>query len=242
MATSTQSSTVASALPSEEALCKTLDETIELTRQRKLSPQVNNAWQIVHALLAYGDELELDERDSKQVVPALSWLLAGGKVKGWTLAPGEKGLEAILEPGEKIGQGHEDQWLGYLAHCGVALNGPGVPLDREIMVSGQKFTVRDLLEQAKWDVYDGMEATWTLMGTSVYMKPSDRWMAKDGTEWSIERILANEVKENLNNILTRSIKEVEATSLQRKVSWRDAAMMIGVGRVAEAHKLRGLYP
>jgi glutamate dehydrogenase (NAD(P)+) len=52
----------------------------------------------------------------------------------------------------------------------------------------------------------------------------------------------NEVKENLNNILTRSIKEVESTSLQHKVSWRDAAMMIGVGRVAEAHKLRGLYP
>ena len=55
--------------------------------------------------------------------------------------------------------------------------------------------------------------------------------------WNID-----EVKENLNNILTRSIKEVEATALQRKVSWRDAAMMIGVGRVAEAHKLRGLYP
>jgi len=29
---------------------------------------------------------------------------------------------------------------------------------------------------------------------------------------------------------------------ERKVSWRDAAMMIGVSRVAEAHKLRGLYP
>ena len=55
--------------------------------------------------------------------------------------------------------------------------------------------------------------------------------------WNID-----EVKDNLNNILTRSIKEVEATALQRKVSWRDAAMMIGVGRVAEAHKLRGLYP
>jgi len=26
------------------------------------------------------------------------------------------------------------------------------------------------------------------------------------------------------------------------VTWREAAMMLGVGRVAEAHKLRGLYP
>ncbi len=55
--------------------------------------------------------------------------------------------------------------------------------------------------------------------------------------WTID-----EVKSNLNDILMRSIKEVEAISNAKNVTWRDAAMMIGVGRVAEAHKLRGLYP
>lgn len=55
--------------------------------------------------------------------------------------------------------------------------------------------------------------------------------------WNLE-----EVKENLNSILKRAIKEVEMMSKDNKVSWRDAAMMLGVGRVAEAHKLRGLYP
>ncbi len=53
---------------------------------------------------------------------------------------------------------------------------------------------------------------------------------------------ADEVKSNLNEIMMRSIKEVEALASARKVSWREAAHMIGVGRVAEAHKLRGLYP
>ena len=51
-----------------------------------------------------------------------------------------------------------------------------------------------------------------------------------------------EVKSNLNDIMMRAIKEVEALSASKKVSWREAAHMIGVGRVAEAHKLRGLYP
>lgn len=55
--------------------------------------------------------------------------------------------------------------------------------------------------------------------------------------WTID-----EVKSNLNDILMRSIKDVEATASNKNVTWRDAAMMIGVGRVAEAHKLRGLYP
>ena len=53
---------------------------------------------------------------------------------------------------------------------------------------------------------------------------------------------AEEVKSNLNDIMMRAIKEVEALSAVKKVSWREAAHMIGVGRVAEAHKLRGLYP
>lgn len=53
---------------------------------------------------------------------------------------------------------------------------------------------------------------------------------------------ADEVKSNLNEIMMRAIKEVEALATSKKVSWREAAHMIGVGRVAEAHKLRGLYP
>ena len=53
---------------------------------------------------------------------------------------------------------------------------------------------------------------------------------------------AEEVKSNLNDILMRSFREVETMATDKKVSWREAAHMIGVARVAEAHKLRGLYP
>ncbi|MFM8192753.1 MAG: Glu/Leu/Phe/Val family dehydrogenase [Actinomycetota bacterium] len=53
---------------------------------------------------------------------------------------------------------------------------------------------------------------------------------------------ADEVKENLNSILMRSINEVSERSASQQVTWREAANMIGVGRVAQAHRLRGLYP
>ena len=53
---------------------------------------------------------------------------------------------------------------------------------------------------------------------------------------------ADEVKTNLSSIMMRALSEVEATSRDKNVTWRDAALMLGVGRVAEAHKLRGLYP
>ena len=53
---------------------------------------------------------------------------------------------------------------------------------------------------------------------------------------------ASEVKTNLNRIMLKAFNEVEEMATTRKVTWREAAHMLGVARVAEAHKLRGLYP
>jgi glutamate dehydrogenase (NAD(P)+) len=53
---------------------------------------------------------------------------------------------------------------------------------------------------------------------------------------------AEDVRENLDKILMKSIVEVEDLAKAQNVTWREAAHMLGVARVAEAHRLRGLYP
>lgn len=53
---------------------------------------------------------------------------------------------------------------------------------------------------------------------------------------------AQDVRDNLNSILMKAIIEVEEMAAFKKVTWREAAHMLGVSRVAEAHRLRGLYP
>ncbi len=55
--------------------------------------------------------------------------------------------------------------------------------------------------------------------------------------WSEE-----EVSERLTRILKRSFAEVLAISQKRKVDMRTAALILGIGRVAEATRLRGIYP
>jgi glutamate dehydrogenase (NAD(P)+) len=60
---------------------------------------------------------------------------------------------------------------------------------------------------------------------------------KQNYPWNVD-----EVKTNLNSILMKAFHEVEEMATNRKVTWREAAHMLGVARVAEAHKLRGLYP
>jgi len=53
---------------------------------------------------------------------------------------------------------------------------------------------------------------------------------------------AEEVKNNLNTILMKALTEVADKAKGERLTWREAANMIGVARVAEAHRLRGLYP
>jgi len=53
---------------------------------------------------------------------------------------------------------------------------------------------------------------------------------------------AEEIYKNLDSQLMKAIREVESLSQETHSTWREAAMMLGVSRVAQAHKLRGLYP
>jgi glutamate dehydrogenase (NAD(P)+) len=52
----------------------------------------------------------------------------------------------------------------------------------------------------------------------------------------------DEVLERLTRIMQRGFKEVLEISLSKKIPLRTAALVLGIGRVAEATRLRGIYP
>lgn len=186
----TASVTTANAkLPSDAELQQKLDNVLDFTFQRKLDANVNAAWQVVHGIMAFGPAYEV--RVDGQVRPALDWLLKGGTLRGWTMENGDVGVRAVLDPGSKTGQGHPDQWLGYLSHCQLAPEQP-------IVVQGETRQVQDLVEQARWDVKDGQECSWTLMSLSTYLPSSETWKNKQGQDWNLERIIALESAQDLN--------------------------------------------
>jgi glutamate dehydrogenase (NAD(P)+) len=52
----------------------------------------------------------------------------------------------------------------------------------------------------------------------------------------------DQVNDRLKDLMDRAYTDVSGLAHERGVSLRTAAQMIGVGRVAEAHRTRGLYP
>ncbi len=182
--TTAQSTTI-----SDADLQRKLDTVLDFTFERKLDANVNAAWQVVHGIMAFGPAYEV--RVDGQVRPALDWLLKGGTLRGWTMENGDHGVKAILDPGSKTGQGHPDQWLGYLSHCQLAPEQP-------IVVQGQTRQIQDLLDQARWDVRDGQECSWTLMSLSTYLPSNEQWKNKQGEDWDLERIIQLETDWDLN--------------------------------------------
>ena len=185
---------VANLAPATAAdLCDRIDRALAHARDsRRLDADVHGAWQVVHGILAFGPEFPLQHGD--EVVPALDYLLGGGAVTGWRLRPGNPGVIAIVEEGSTTGQGHPDQWLGYLSQCGTA----GIPLDTKLRVAGRDFTVQDLLTQAQADIHPGQEATWTLMALATYLPPAAAWTARDGSKWTTERVAQMEAEADLS--------------------------------------------
>jgi len=100
-------------------------------------------------------------------------------------------------------------------------NGPTTPEADEILNDKGVFVVPDILANAGGVTVSYFEWVQNLQELI----------------WSEEEVL-----DRLTRIMQRSFKEVLDISLVKKIPMRTAALVLGIGRVAEATKLRGIYP
>ncbi|MER5322596.1 Glu/Leu/Phe/Val family dehydrogenase [Streptosporangium roseum] len=100
-------------------------------------------------------------------------------------------------------------------------NGPTTPEADRILADAGITVVPDILANAGGVIVSYLEWVQNLQACS----------------WS-----ADEVDTRLRDLMEESFDAVAAMSAERGLSLRQAAHVIGVGRVAEAHRMRGLYP
>jgi hypothetical protein len=171
-------------VPKEEGLRELIDRTLDFTQHgREMSLEDHAAWQLLHGVLAFGENFEI--LSAGQKVNAVDWVFDGKPMKGWTINATPQGLRAEIEAG-KYGQGHDDQWMAILSQWNV-------PATRPIIVGGKAYSVQDLIDRTKYDCFEGKESSWTIIVLSKHLDPMDQtWVGTDKQEWSLERLVAME--------------------------------------------------
>ncbi|MGP3965420.1 Glu/Leu/Phe/Val family dehydrogenase [Nonomuraea sp. 3N208] len=100
-------------------------------------------------------------------------------------------------------------------------NGPTTPEADEILTANGATVVPDILANAGGVIVSYLEWVQNMQAYS----------------WS-----SGEVEVKLRDLMESAFSEVKSMAAARGLTLRQAAHVIGVGRVAEAHQMRGLYP
>lgn len=179
--------------PSEDPLDNLCTQAVEVISKRYLVINQWNQpvgrmtghspWQLFHGIIALRQNLQV--RVGNKLVPAIEWVS--------TSSPSYKG-QYLFEKTAHGGrthkytepyhfEGHPNQFLGILTLSNL-------PITHEFSVNGnQKITMADIVNNAKMEVNQQEEITWTLWFLAKYLDPEEEWTNAAGQDWSIEKLV-----------------------------------------------------
>jgi hypothetical protein len=176
-----------------DPLLTLVDQAIDVTSQRQLRIGLNSPWQIVHGVVALRWDMKIQTQDGKGQVSAIEYLMGGNTFENQPIwqetAWGGRG-HPYTRP--YAHEGHPTQFLGYMTMANI-------PLDYEIKTGTKTITVRDVINDAKMQVRQGPEITWTLWALAHYEESDAQWRNNAGEPWSIERLVKLQVDERVTN-------------------------------------------
>jgi hypothetical protein len=172
------------------ALRKRIARTLATYHRRQLNTRDHTSWEIMHAFLAFGLPARVHlAGPTGEPVSSIGWLNMGGRCRGQSLLEVRDG-ELVAIRGYGV-QGHSAQYLAMLAQCRVSPRSP-------IVVDSRPFTVADLIESEKRACRPKTELTFALIAMAHYLPSDAAWASSDGGEWTLERLVEEELAQPVN--------------------------------------------
>ncbi len=152
---------------------------------KHLNTRDHSPWEVMHGIIAYGVDTQLFRSGtSGEKVNAIGWMCFSGPCRGERMLF-LNGNEIVARKGPGL-QGHYGQFLAILAQSHLKLDYP-------MQIGGKQFTIADLVEHEKKDCQVGEELTFKLIGLMHYLDSDETWKSRDGQEWSIQRLVKEEL-------------------------------------------------
>jgi len=175
-----------------DALLEKVDQAIAVTSRRRLEVGKHSPWQVVHGVLALRQDMIMVRPDGSEI-SGIEWMASGALWKGDTIFKVTPyGGQGHPFSAKWDFEGHPTQFLGYM--CEARL-----PLDFEFQAGAKKITVRDIINDAKMQIKEGPEVTWTLWALAHYLDTNEEWINARKEQWSIERMLKIEHQDSVLN-------------------------------------------
>jgi hypothetical protein len=162
-------------------------QTLGAYQRRPLNTAQHTPWEVMHGFIAFGIPTKVRVGGpGGDPVNSIGWVNTGGRCAGQVMlaASGDR-LTALKGIGV---QGHSAQYLAILAQCRVALSSP-------ITIQSRQFTVADLVQEEKLACKSGTELTFALIALAHYLPTDAQWTARDGKDWSLEKLVAEEIEQ-----------------------------------------------
>lgn len=168
-------------LESPEELLQKVEQAIEVAQQRYLESEEHSPWEIYHGILAFRKDYQI-KKDGK-TVNALDWISSGifYDKEPW-FQKTEFGGRPHPYTKANAFEGHKNQSLAILAMADV-------PLDHQVQTPDGPITVADMVENAKKEMQENEEVTWSLWALVHYLGPDATWLDQKGEEWRIEDLV-----------------------------------------------------
>jgi hypothetical protein len=188
-----------SAAPTPEELTPELIGLREKVRKvlamyypRHQNARDNNAWEIMHAVVAYGVDTQIYKNGPRGAkVNAIGWLCYNYPCAGERMMVANRGK---LEARRGVGvQGHHGQFLAILAQSRLTADYP-------MYVGGKQFTLADLIDYEQQNCFAGEELTFKLIALMHYLDSDETWTNRDGETWSIQRLIREELAQPIRGV------------------------------------------
>jgi hypothetical protein len=185
-ATPAPSASAADLTPELAALRDKVRRVLAMYYPRHQNTRDNNPWEVMHAIIAYGVDTRIFKDGPRgEPVNAVGWMCYNYPCAGQRILFLNRGK---IDAGRGVGvQGHAGQFLAILAQSHVMSDYP-------LLVERKEFTLADLIEREKETCVAGEELTFKLISLMHYLDSDATWTTPDGQEWSIQRLVREELK------------------------------------------------
>jgi hypothetical protein len=168
--------------PATMRLKPMIQQTLRYYWDRPEDSAQRTHWGMMHSIMVFDRDTQIINQ--RQRYNAVAWMAGNNPCRNQTLFTRDQ--HGIL-PKTGVGlQGHQAQLLAIFGLINV-------PLDYPVYASKQKYTVHDILLREMQDCKVKSELTFTLIGLAHYADSDAKWVAGDGQDWTVPRVIQEEL-------------------------------------------------